>query len=95
MAAQSNANTDPTVDTQITNLKASGADTLMIANAGKPAAQSIRFAAESGWKPTLFVTYAASSIISLKAAGLDNSKGVLTGQFVKPVGSPAFDTIPA
>jgi branched-chain amino acid transport system substrate-binding protein len=91
MAAQSNANTDPTVDTQLTNLKASGADTLVIATAGKAAAQAIRFAAESGWKPTLFVTYAASSIISLKAAGLDNSKGVLTGQFVKPVGSPAFD----
>ena len=91
VAAQSNANTDPTVDTQLTNLKASGADTLIIATAGKAAAQAIRFAAESGWKPTLFVTYAASSIISLKAAGLDNSKGVLTGQFVKPVGSPAFD----
>jgi ABC-type branched-subunit amino acid transport system substrate-binding protein len=91
VAAQSNANTDPTVDTQLTTLKASGADTLVIATAGKAAAQAIRFSAESGWKPTVFVTYAASSIISLKAAGLDNSKGVLTGQFVKPVGSPAFD----
>ena len=40
------------------------------------------------------MTYAASSIISLRAAGLDNSKGVLTGQFVKPVGSPAFDNDP-
>jgi ABC-type branched-subunit amino acid transport system substrate-binding protein len=94
VAAQSNANTDPTVDTQLTNLKASGADTLIIATAGKAAAQSIRFAAESGWKPTLFVTYAASSIISLRAAGIENSKGVLTGQFVKPVGTPAFDNDP-
>jgi ABC-type branched-subunit amino acid transport system substrate-binding protein len=94
VAAQANANTDPTVDTQLTNLKASGADTLIVATAGKAAAQSIRFAAESGWKPTVFVTYAASSIISLKAAGLENSRGVLTGQFVKPVGSPAFDNDP-
>ena len=94
VSAQSNANTDPTVDTQLTNLKASGADTLIIATAGKAAAQAIRFAAESGWKPTLFVTYAASSIISLRAAGIENSKGVLTGQFVKPVGSPAFDNDP-
>jgi branched-chain amino acid transport system substrate-binding protein len=94
VAAQSNANTDPTVDTQLTNLKASGADTLIVATAGKAAAQSIRFAGESGWKPTLFVTYAASSVITLKAAGLDNSKGVLTGQFVKPVGSPAFENDP-
>ena len=67
---------------------------LIIATAGKAAAQAIRFAAESGWKPTLFVTYAASSIISLRAAGIENSKGVLTGQFVKPVGSPAFDNDP-
>jgi branched-chain amino acid transport system substrate-binding protein len=94
VAAQSNANTDPTVDTQLTNLKASGADTLIIATAGKAAAQAIRFAAESGWKPTVFVTYAASSVISLKAAGLENSRGVLTGQFVKPVGSPNFDNDP-
>src|SRR3954453_2166623 len=94
VAAQSNANTDPTVDTQLTNLKASGADTLIIATAGKAAAQAIFFGAESGWKPTVFVTYAASSIISLKAAGLDHSKGVLTGQFVKPVGSPAFNNDP-
>jgi ABC-type branched-subunit amino acid transport system substrate-binding protein len=94
VAAQSNANTDPTVDTQMTNLKASGADTLIVATAGKAAAQAIRFAAESGWKPTVFVTYAASSIISLRAAGLDNSKGVLTGQFVKPVGAAAFDNDP-
>jgi branched-chain amino acid transport system substrate-binding protein len=90
VATQANANTDPTVDTQMTNLRAAGADTLLVANAGKPAAQAIRFAAESGWKPLTFVTYAASSVITLKAAGLENSKGVITGQFVKPVGSPAF-----
>jgi ABC-type branched-subunit amino acid transport system substrate-binding protein len=90
VASQSNSNTDATVDTQMTNLKASGADTLLVATAGKAAAQAIRFAAESGWKPLTFVTYAASSVITLKAAGLDNSQGVLTGQFVKPVGSPEF-----
>src|SRR5262245_20987690 len=90
VATQSTANTDPTVDTQLTNLKASGADTLLIAAAPKAAAQAIRFAVESGWKPLTFVTYAASSLVALKAAGLENSKGVLTGQFVKPVASPDF-----
>lgn len=94
VATQASANTDPTVDTQMTNLKAAGADTLLVANAGKPAAQAIRFAAESGWKPLTFVTYAASSVINLKAAGLENSKGVITGQFVKPVDSPAFANDP-
>jgi ABC-type branched-subunit amino acid transport system substrate-binding protein len=94
VSTQSNANTDPTVDTQMTNLRAAGADTILLANAGKPAAQAIRFAAESGWKPLVFVTYAASSIVTLKAAGLENSKGVITGQFVKPVGSPDFANDP-
>ena len=94
VATQANANTDPTVDTQMTNLRAAGADVVLVANAGKPAAQAIRFAAESGWKPLVFVTYAASSIINLKAAGLENSKGVITGQFVKPVDSPAFANDP-
>jgi branched-chain amino acid transport system substrate-binding protein len=91
---QSTANTDPTVDTQMTNLKAAGADTLLVAAAPKAAAQAIRFAAESGWKPTVFITYAASSPTTMKTAGPDNAKGVLTGQFVKPVGSPDFASDP-
>jgi ABC-type branched-subunit amino acid transport system substrate-binding protein len=94
VAAQSTANTDPTVDTQLTNLKAAGADTILVAAAPKAAAQAIRFGAETGWKPLTFVTYAASSVIALKAAGFENSKGVLTGQFVKPVGSPDFANDP-
>ena len=91
---QSAATTDPTVDTQMTNLKASGADTLLVAIAGKAVAQAIGFAHDSGWKPLTFVTYAGSSITTLKAAGLDKSVGVLTGQFVKPVGSPDFANDP-
>lgn len=94
VAAQANSNNDPTVDTQMTNLKASGADVLLVATAGKAAAQAVRFGAESGWKPLTFVTYAASSVITLKAAGMENSKGVLTGQFIKPVGSPDFANDP-
>ena len=90
VATQANSVTDPTVDTQMTNLKASGADTLLIATAGKAAAQAVRFGSETGWKPLTFVTYAASSVITLRAAGLEHSKGVLTGQFVKPIGSPQF-----
>ena len=94
VASQSCATTDPTVDTQLTNLKAAGADTLLIAIAGRIVAQSIRFAHDTGWKPLTFVTYAGSSTTTLKAAGLDKSVGVLTGQFVKPVGSPEFANDP-
>ena len=95
VAAQSNANTDPTVDTQLTNLKASGADTLIVATAGKAAAQAIRFAAESRLEADA-VRHLCGLLGASRSrpAGLENSKGVLTGQFVKPVGSPAFDNDP-
>jgi branched-chain amino acid transport system substrate-binding protein len=88
--AQPHNYSDPTVDTQLTNLKASGADTLLLATVPKPAAQSVRFAAESGWKPLTMITYAASSAVALRPAGTENLQGVVTGQFMKPVGSPAY-----
>lgn len=94
VSAQSCATTDPTVDTQLTNIKAAGADTLLVAIAGRAVAQSIRFGRDTGWNPLTFVTYAGSSTTTLKAAGLKKSIGVLTGQFVKPVGSPQFANDP-
>jgi len=81
---------DPTVDTQLTNLKASGADTLLVATVPKPAAQSVRFGVESGWKPLVMITYAGSSAVALKPAGVENLQGVITGQFMKPVESDAY-----
>jgi branched-chain amino acid transport system substrate-binding protein len=42
---------DPTVDSQIITLKASGADTLFTAMGGKHASQAIRRIAELGWHP--------------------------------------------
>jgi ABC-type branched-subunit amino acid transport system substrate-binding protein len=83
--AQPNNYSDPTVDTQLTNLKASGADTLLLATVPKPAAQSVRFAAESGWKPLIMITYAASSPVAMRPAGVENMQGVITGQFMKPI----------
>ncbi|TCT05460.1 ABC transporter substrate-binding protein [Aquabacter spiritensis] len=88
--AQPHNYSDPTVDTQLTNLKASGADTLLIATVPKPAAQAVRFAAESGWKPLTMITYAASSPIALRPAGVENLQGVITGQFMKPIESDAY-----
>ena len=88
--AQPNNYSDPTVDTQLTNLRASGADTLLLATVPKPAAQSVRFGAESGWKPLIMITYAASSPVALQPAGNANLQGVITGQFMKPITSKEF-----
>jgi len=94
VSAQGSAGTDPTVDTQMTNLRASGADTLIIADQPRHAALAVKYAAESGWAPKTIVYYAASSVSSLRPAGLENVKGVLTAQFVKPVDSPEFSVDP-
>lgn len=71
--------TDPTVDSQIVALKASGADTLFTMAIPKYGAQAIRKVAELGWKPLNFVVSVASSIKgTLEPAGLENSKDILT-----------------
>lgn len=90
VAEQAVTPVDPTIDTQMTNLKASGADTLVIIAPPRQGAQAVKFAAESGWKPTTLLSYIASSVAALKPAGLDNAKGLVTSQFVKPIDSAAF-----
>jgi ABC-type branched-subunit amino acid transport system substrate-binding protein len=72
--------TEPTVDSQVVALKSSGAQALFIAGTPKFAAQAIRRAAETGWKPTVLINFPSSSIAgTLKPAGLENSVGVIVG----------------
>jgi ABC-type branched-subunit amino acid transport system substrate-binding protein len=69
---------DPTVDSQIVALKASGADTLFTMATPKFGAQAIRKVAELGWSPLNFVVSVSSSITGvLEPAGLAASKGLL------------------
>jgi ABC-type branched-subunit amino acid transport system substrate-binding protein len=75
---------DPTVDSQIVNLKSSGAEALLVAGTPKFAAQTIRKASEIGWKPLLLLNYPSSSVgATLKPAGLDKSVGVVAGAMIK------------
>jgi ABC-type branched-subunit amino acid transport system substrate-binding protein len=72
--------TEPTVDSQVVALKSSGAQALFIAGTPKFAAQAIRRAAETGWKPTVLINFPSSSVAgTLKPAGLENSVGVIVG----------------
>jgi branched-chain amino acid transport system substrate-binding protein len=76
--------TEPTIDSQIVTLQGSGADTLIIAATPKAGAQTIRKAYDIGWMPARYISYTASSIATtLKPAGLDKSKGLITSQFTK------------
>ncbi|MBV8425747.1 MAG: ABC transporter substrate-binding protein [Hyphomicrobiales bacterium] len=81
--------TDPTVDSQIVKLKASGADILFNVATPKFAAQAIKKVAELAWSPIHIVNFVSSSIGGvLKPAGLDNSRGILSTQYFKDVNDP-------
>jgi len=75
---------EPTVDSQILQLKASGADTFFNIATPKFAAQAIRAAYDSGWKPVQYVNNVSASIGAvLTPAGLEKSKGVITTSYLK------------
>ena len=76
--------TDPTVDSQIIQLKDSGANVFFNVATPKFAAQAIRKAADLGWKPAQYMTNVSASVASvMKPAGFDNAQGVITAAYLK------------
>ena len=87
--------TEPTIDSQILLLKASGADTLFHASNARFAAQSIRKAHELGWKVQHVLLSGVSVIASvLRPAGLVASTGAVTAMWLKSAENPAWDDDP-
>jgi len=81
--------TDPTVDSQIVNLKNSGANVFFNVTTPKFAAQAIKKAFEIGWKPSHFLNNVSASVGSvLKPAGLDASKDLITTAYLKDPTDP-------
>jgi len=82
---------DPTIDSQIINLKASGADVLFTVATPKFAAQTIKKVAELNWKPLHLLNNVSASVGSvLKPAGLENSKDIISAGYLKDATSPAL-----
>jgi len=82
---------DPTIDSQIVKLKASGADVFVIAATPKFAAQSIRKAYEIGWRPMTFLSNVAVWVSTvMEPAGLDAGIGILSTAYVKDPDDPAW-----
>jgi branched-chain amino acid transport system substrate-binding protein len=83
--------TDPTIDSQIVNLKNSGANVFFDVTIPKFAAQAIRKAAGVGWKPIHLLNNVSSSVgATLKPAGLDASTGIISTAFVKDPTDPQW-----
>lgn len=81
--------TDPTVDSQIINLKASGADALLVAGTPKFASQAIRKAHDLGWKALIVLNTPSNSLVgTFQPAGFERAVGVVTGAVGKDPDDP-------
>ena len=76
--------TDPTVDSQMIQLKNSGANVFFNITTPKFAAQAIKKAAEIDWKPAHYLNNVSASIGAvIKPAGFEASQGIITAQYIK------------
>ena len=76
--------TDPTIDSQMVELKASGADAFFNITTPKFAAQAIKKAAEIGWKPQHYLNNVSNSVGAVMVpAGAENGVGILSVFYLK------------
>jgi branched-chain amino acid transport system substrate-binding protein len=96
VSKQSYEVTDPTVDSQIVNLKNSGANVFFNITIPKFAVQAIKKAHDIGWKPTHFLNNVSSSVdVVIKPAGIEASRGLITCLYLKDPTDPQWDKDPA
>jgi len=82
---------DPTIDSQIVNLKNSGANVFYNVTIPKYAAQAIKKTAEIGWKPLHLLNNVSNSVGAvLKPAGLQNSKDIVSTFYLKDPTDPTW-----
>ncbi|GGC79164.1 ABC transporter substrate-binding protein [Chelatococcus reniformis] len=80
---------EPTITSQIAQIKAAGADTVYLAATGKFVAQGIKAIRELGWQPNIFIPYVANSPeLVLKAADLKGDEKLFSAAFLKDPGDP-------
>jgi branched-chain amino acid transport system substrate-binding protein len=83
--------TDPTVDSQVVRLKASGADIFVNIATPRGAAQAIRKVAELGWNATHILNNVSNSVGSvLRPAGVEASQGVISTFYLKDPTDPTW-----
>jgi len=85
--------TDPTVDSQIIQLKDTGANVFFNISIPKFAAQAIRKTADLGWKPAHYLNNVSSSVAAtFKPAGYENGQGIITGLYLKDATDHQWDS---
>jgi branched-chain amino acid transport system substrate-binding protein len=87
--------TDPTIDSQIVSLQASGADTLVTAATPKFAAQAIRKVYDIGWRPLHLLTNVSASVGAVMTpAGPEKGVGIITAAYNKDPKDPTWQNDP-
>ncbi|MFC3228563.1 ABC transporter substrate-binding protein [Marinibaculum pumilum] len=87
--------TDPTIDSQIVNLKNSDANVFYNVTTPKFGAQAIRKVADLNWDVVHLLNSASNSVATvLTPAGLDRAKGVISAVYMKDPTDPAWQDSP-
>lgn len=87
---------DATIDSQIVELQASGADVLLAHASAKFAAQAIRRVYDINWKPMFFMTNVSISVGAvIRPAGSEKAIRMLSTRSSKDPTDPAWDSDPA
>jgi branched-chain amino acid transport system substrate-binding protein len=95
VATQSYETTDPTVDSQIVALQASGANVLLTAAIPKFTTLAIRKVDDLGWRPANFLNSVSTSVASvMKPAGLEKGIGIVSAAYTKDPTDPQWQDTP-
>jgi branched-chain amino acid transport system substrate-binding protein len=87
--------TDPTVDSQIIQLKNAGANVFLNLSSPKFAAQGIRKAYDLAWRPVHYLTSPSASVQSvMKPAGFEAGQNIMTIAYLKDPTDPQWANDP-
>jgi ABC-type branched-subunit amino acid transport system substrate-binding protein len=95
VAEESYELSEPSVDSHIVKLKATGADVLVIFTTPKFGAQTIKKVGELSWKPMqIIANVSASTANVMKPAGVDFAQGVISATYAKDSTDPQWNDDP-
>ncbi|QPF84545.1 ABC transporter substrate-binding protein [Bradyrhizobium genosp. L] len=95
VAEESYETSEPSIDSHIVRLKASGADVFINITTPKFAAQAIKKIPEIGWKPTHFLNNVSASVGSvIRPAGYENAQDIISASYLKDASDKQWDNDP-
>jgi len=87
-----NEATDPTIESQIIQLKDTGANAFFNVTGPKHSAQAIRKMADINWKPAHYLNNVSASVAAvMKPAGYENAQGIITAAYIMDATDKQWD----